>query len=96
LERGTPHEAEVLDILGRLTPQSPEKGSGSPYIVEPLTARELEVLRALQGTASNAQIANRLFISLNTLRTHIKHIHSKLGVTSRSDAVDRGRDLGIL
>lgn len=95
LERGTPHETEVLDILSRLTPRG-EKGSGSPYLAEPLTARELDVLRALQGTASNEQIANRLFISLNTLRTHIKHIHSKLGVTSRSDAVERGRALGIL
>jgi LuxR family maltose regulon positive regulatory protein len=97
LNRGTPHEAEVLDLLSRLTPtQRPKDGSGPPYFVEPLTARELEVLRILQGTASNEQIANRLFISLNTLRTHTKHIHRKLGTTSRWDAVQRGRALGIL
>jgi LuxR family maltose regulon positive regulatory protein len=97
LNRGTPHEAELLNLLDRLTPiQSTEKGPGSPYFVEPLTARELEVLRALQGTASNEQIAKRLFISVNTLRTHTKHIHRKLGTTSRREAVERGRNLGIL
>jgi LuxR family maltose regulon positive regulatory protein len=97
LNRGTPHEAEVLNILSRLTPtHRRERGSGPLVFVEPLTARELEVLRLLQGTASNEQIANRLFISLNTLRTHTKHIHRKLGATSRWEAVQRGRALGIL
>jgi LuxR family maltose regulon positive regulatory protein len=97
LSRGTPHEAEVMNILSRLTPtQRPRRGSGQPVFVEPLTARELELLRLLQGTASNEQIANRLFISLNTLRTHTKHVHRKLGTTSRRDAVQRGRALGIL
>lgn len=95
VNRGTPHEAEVLNLLSRLTPTQ-RSAKGSPYLVEPLTARELEVLRLLQGTASNEQIANRLFISLNTLRTHTKHIHRKLGTTSRWDAVQRARALGIL
>jgi LuxR family maltose regulon positive regulatory protein len=86
-----------MNILSRLTPtQRPRRGSGQPVFVEPLTARELELLRLLQGTASNEQIANRLFISLNTLRTHTKHVHRKLGTTSRRDAVQRGRALGIL
>lgn len=97
LNRGTPQEAEVLDILRRLAPTStPSRDPGPPSSVERLTARELEVLRALQGTASNDQIANRLFISLNTLKTHAKHIHRKLGTTSRWEAVERGRALGIL
>lgn len=95
--RGTPHEAEALDLLSRLTPtRGGEEGDRSRFVAEQLTARELEVLRALQGTASNQQIADRLFISLNTLRTHTKHIYRKLGTTSRREAVDRGRALGIL
>lgn len=97
LTRGTPHEAEVLQLLNRLAfVGTSAKRASSSYIVEPLTARELEVLRALQGTASYKQIADRLFISLNTLRTHAKHIHRKLGTTSRWHAVERGRALGIV
>lgn len=97
LSRGSAHEPQVLYLLSRLRPtRRTRTGSRSPYVVEPLTSRELEVLRALQGTASHEQIASQLFISLNTLRTHAKHIHRKLDTTSRREAVQRARDLGIL
>ena len=42
------------------------------------------------------KIANRLYLTVSTVKWHITHLYSKLGVTSRSDAVDRGRALGIL
>ena len=96
LDRGTPHEAEVLDLLGLLASRQRPAGAGVPHLIEPLTPRELEVLRNLQGTRPNEQIAQRMFISLNTLRTHTKHIHRKLGTRSRREAVERARDLGIL
>ena len=63
---------------------------------ELLSERELQVLRLLDTELSGPEIAGRLFISLNTLRTHTKHIFAKLDVTSRRAAVRRARDDGLL
>ena len=63
---------------------------------ETLSARELQVLRLLTTELSGPEIARELFISLNTLRTHTKHIFAKLDVTSRAAAVRRARELGLL
>ncbi len=63
---------------------------------EPLSQRELEVLRLLDGELSGPDIARALFISPNTLRTHTKHVFTKLGVTSRREAVARARERGLL
>jgi LuxR family maltose regulon positive regulatory protein len=68
----------------------------SDRIVEPLSPRELEVLQLLATELDGPEIAQRLFVSLNTLRTHTKSIYSKLGVNSRRSAVRRGRELGLL
>jgi LuxR family transcriptional regulator, maltose regulon positive regulatory protein len=95
VDRGNPEEAQALEILGLLGPHEPGS-TAMPCYAEPLTDRELEVLHALQGKASNEEIAERLFVSLNTLRTHIKHIHRKLRTTSRRDAVTRARELALL
>lgn len=62
----------------------------------PLSRREREVLRLLDSELTGPEIAARLFVSLNTLRTHTKHVFTKLGVTSRSAAVRTGHDLGLL
>jgi LuxR family transcriptional regulator, maltose regulon positive regulatory protein len=95
LDLGTVHEPQVLEILAQLAPTGPGQNAAR-YYVEPLTPREVEVLHALQGTATNEEIAERLFVSLNTLRTHIKHIHRKLRTTSRREAVTRARELALL
>lgn len=68
----------------------------SPAPVEPLTERELEVLRLLAGGLTYAEIAARLVISINTVRYHIKGIYSKLGVEKQTQAIERGRVLGLL
>ena len=65
-------------------------------LVEPLSARELEVLQLLATELDGPDIAQRLFVSLNTLRTHTKNIYTKLGVNSRRAAVRRGIELGLL
>lgn len=97
VDRGAaPHDTLVLDLLDRLAPSRVAVPPTSPWTVVPLTAREHQVLGTLQGNASYGQIADRLSISLNTFRTHTKHIHRKLGTTSRREAVQRARDLGIL
>jgi LuxR family maltose regulon positive regulatory protein len=68
----------------------------SSALVEPLTEREMEVLRLLNTHLSSTEIAERLYISVNTARFHIKNIYGKLGVHRRSDAVQRARDLRLL
>ena len=65
-------------------------------LVEPLSDREIEVLRLLQGDLDGPEIAGQLFVSLNTVRTHTKNIYAKLGVNSRRAAVRRAIELGLL
>jgi LuxR family maltose regulon positive regulatory protein len=64
--------------------------------VEPLSARELDVLRLLSSDLDGPAIARELVVSVNTLRTHTKNIYAKLGVNSRRAAIRRARDLDLL
>jgi ATP/maltotriose-dependent transcriptional regulator MalT len=68
----------------------------SETLVEPLSERELEVLRHLNSYLSTPEIADLLVVSANTVRTHIKNIYGKLGVHGRSGAVRRATELGLL
>lgn len=63
---------------------------------EALSAREIELLKALQTGASNREIADQLFISQATVKTHLIHIYSKLGVDNRTAAVDVARERRII
>jgi len=65
-------------------------------LLEPLSAREGEVLRFLPTMMSNADIASELFVSVNTVKTHVKSIYRKLDVTRRQEAVRRARQLHLL
>lgn len=93
LDLGTPEAPFAREVLDRLPPAGSPVGPASP---EPLTRREREVLDALQGPLTNEEIARTMFVSVNTLRSHIKQINRKLGTTSRSAAVARARDLGLV
>lgn len=68
----------------------------SPLLPEPLSERELEVLRFLNTHLSSTEIAQELHVSANTVRFHIKNIYSKLNVNRRADAVHQAKKLGIL
>ncbi len=70
--------------------------SPEPSLVDPLSDRELDVLRLLGSDLDGPDIARELSVSLNTMRTHTKSIYAKLGVTSRRAAVRRAHDLGVL
>lgn len=63
---------------------------------EALSIREIEILKALQTGASNKQLAASLFISEATVKTHLIHIYSKLGVDNRTAAVDKARERRII
>jgi LuxR family maltose regulon positive regulatory protein len=64
--------------------------------VEPLSTKEKEVLNWLDSELTGPQIASRLFVSLNTLRTHTKNIYSKLDVNNRRAAINKAKSLGYL
>ena len=65
-------------------------------LLEPLTSAEIRVLEKLSERLTYTEIAAELFLSLNTVKTHLRHAYMKLGVTSRSSAVKRATSLGIL
>ena len=65
-------------------------------MVEPLSERELEVLRLLATELDGPEIARQLIVSLNTMRTHTKNIFSKLGVNNRRAAVRRAEELDLV
>jgi LuxR family maltose regulon positive regulatory protein len=65
-------------------------------LVEPLSERELEILRLIAAGRSNPEIADQLYLSLNTVKWHAKNLYGKLGVGSRIEAVARAQELGLL
>jgi LuxR family maltose regulon positive regulatory protein len=73
----------------------PSQPPSSAALVEPLTAREQEVLQLLAEGRSNAEIAERLFISLPTVKSHTSNLYGKLGVHSRREAVAQAQILGL-
>lgn len=73
----------------------PSRPPATP-LIEPLTERETEVLELVAAGLSNRQIASRLFVSDNTVKTHLKSIHGKLAVSNRTQAVVKGLHLGLI
>jgi LuxR family transcriptional regulator, maltose regulon positive regulatory protein len=65
-------------------------------LIDPLSPRELDVLRLLGTHLDGPDIARQLFVSLNTVRTHTKNIYAKLGVNNRRSAVRRGEELDLM
>jgi len=76
---------------------SPPPSRSTPRQPTPIfTERELSVLQFLPTHLTNAEIAGECFMSVNTVKTHLKNIYAKLGVTSRAETVERARLLGLL
>ncbi|MDQ1382690.1 MAG: hypothetical protein QOG65_69 [Actinomycetota bacterium] len=95
---------QVFDSLGpRLSAlrEALVTGSARPHpkqqqgLVDPLSERELDVMRLLRSDLSGPDIARELMVSLNTMRTHTKNIYTKLGVNNRREAVRRAEELGL-
>jgi LuxR family maltose regulon positive regulatory protein len=83
----------VLDVLAGTSP--PPRGAAAP-LLEELSDAELRVLRYLPGNLTASEIAAELCLSRNTIRTHLRHIYAKLDAHTRSEAVTRARQLGLL
>ncbi|WP_326553755.1 LuxR C-terminal-related transcriptional regulator [Micromonospora sp. NBC_01813] len=96
LDSGTRHRGFVNDLVDAAGRRHADRHRPAPAIAEPLTERELTVLRYLQGTLSNGEIAAELFLSVNTVKTHVRNIYQKLGAPRRREAVRRARELRLL
>lgn len=92
-QRVTPsYVRRLLSALGKTQDTAPTK----QVLIEPLSERELQVLRLLGSDLSGPQIARELMVSLNTINTHTKNIYTKLGVNNRRAAVHRAEELHLL
>jgi ATP/maltotriose-dependent transcriptional regulator MalT len=83
------------DRLGEVKRSAPPPG-GPLWPGEPLTQSETRVLRYLPTHLGAPEIAAELFLSANTVKTHLRHLYRKLGVHSRREAVQRARAIGLL
>jgi LuxR family maltose regulon positive regulatory protein len=90
---GIGYAAELLAAMGG--PAGVTQPPAQP-LIEPLSARELEVLRLIEAGCSNQQIAAKLFISIPTVKRHISNIYAKLGVESRTQAISLGKELRLV
>jgi LuxR family maltose regulon positive regulatory protein len=89
LELARVFQAELAIRQGRTA-------EASQPLVEPLTNRELEILNLLVQRLSNKEIADKLFISPETVKKHLNKIYGKLNVANRREAVDKAKKIGIL
>jgi LuxR family maltose regulon positive regulatory protein len=96
VERGTGHRALAAQLLSTLHESSTGHRAAPATLLEPLSDRELAVLRFLPTMMSNAEIAGEMFVSVNTVKTHLKHVYRKLDVADRRDCVKRARELRLL
>jgi LuxR family maltose regulon positive regulatory protein len=98
--RGTsPYLARLLAACGSTpAPPAPPPPSrnGAPQLIEPLTRREVEILQHLQARRTNDEIAQALFVSVDTVKKHTKNIYQKLQVDGRRHAVVQAIALGLL
>ena len=90
---------KLLEALTDNTPQFQIEPANSPVLqaslVDPLSARELEVLHLIAEGLSNDAVAQKLFLSTGTVKVHLKHIYGKLDVNSRTQAVARLHELHL-
>jgi len=96
LDSGTRHRGFIGELVEASSRRHADRHRPAPGLAEPLTDRELTVLRYLQSTLSNGEIAAELFLSVNTVKTHVRNIYQKLGAPRRRDAVRRARELRLL
>jgi LuxR family maltose regulon positive regulatory protein len=103
--------ASIIDLLPRVRRIAPKfvdslqaaGGKSTPLaqgalteLVEPLTEREMEILRLIAAGRSNPEIAEHLYLSLNTVKWHAKNLYGKLGVSNRVAAATRAQELDLL
>ena len=97
LARGSDYTAYVHYLLGHITPESADNDAGNATPLASLfSKKEKQVVTYIVNGSSNQEIAQALFISSNTVHSHMKSIYAKLGVNSRLQAIERLRELGMI
>ena len=92
----TAHAALLLEIVDILEGAPPHSNGRSTAVASDLSATELRVLRYLPTNLSRSDIARQLYVSVNTVNTHVRNIYSKLGAGGRTEAVERARQLRLI
>jgi LuxR family maltose regulon positive regulatory protein len=87
---------DVTASAPSLAPQPAPAAPSLQSLVEPLSDRELAVLRLLDQDHTYQEIAQALYVSLNTVKTHVKHVYAKLQVHTRRQATGKAQELGLL
>ena len=85
------HARQAAELAGAAPRRAPDQ-----RLVEPLSEREIEVLRLIAAGLANAEIGHKLYIADGTVKRHINNIYGKLGVGSRTQAIARARALGLI
>ena len=86
----------LLVAFGPETPEDAIAARGHPSLVEPLSAREMQALALLADGKTNQEIAQTMYVSINTVKTHLKNVYGKLGVNNRRQAASRASALDLL
>jgi len=87
----------VETVQSRVSSFSPTRSKSlMAELLEPLSERELQVLRLLDSAMTSEEIAGELFVSVYTIRTHIRNIYGKLDVHKRIEAIQKARNLGLI
>jgi LuxR family maltose regulon positive regulatory protein len=87
--------AFVAQLVGDMAVARSKSGGTVPALVEPLSERELEVLRLIAAGYANSEIGEKLYITVGTVKRHINHIYDKLAVHSRTQAILKARELKL-
>jgi LuxR family transcriptional regulator, maltose regulon positive regulatory protein len=97
-ELAGPHRRLLAPALGHEQLPAPARSADQPPVlmVEPLTEREREVLVHVSGMLNTAEVASEMYISVNTVKTHLRNIYRKLAAAHRSEAVRRARQLQLI
>ena len=97
-ELASSYRVLLAPALGRDQPPAPLGAARQPpvLIIEPLTEREREVLVHVSGMLNTAEVAEKMYISVNTVKTHLRNIYRKLAAAHRSEAVRRARQLQLI
>jgi LuxR family maltose regulon positive regulatory protein len=90
------HPRRLLAAFPDVELEKTDTTKSQTELIEPLSDRELEVLQLIAEGLTNKEVADQLFISLHTVKIHARNIYAKLGVKNRTQAVTRGKALGIL
>jgi LuxR family maltose regulon positive regulatory protein len=92
---GLPDPGTLVHLVGRTERTFPRPAPAASPPAEALSDRERDVLRLLNSSLSLREIGRTLYVSPNTVKTHVRGIYAKLGVSSREQAVTRARELGL-